>query len=100
LRAACDRLDAARFLAEDFACHDKARCEVPLRPSFFSAARVARERFLEGARFRDTFARACFFAEALPGGVAGTFTPAFLAFERPMAIACFGLRTPCFPSRT
>jgi hypothetical protein len=41
-----------------------------------------------------------FFAEALPFGGAGSFTPAFRAFDNPMAIACFGLRTPCFPSRT
>jgi hypothetical protein len=41
-----------------------------------------------------------FFAKAAPAGAAGTFTPAFLAFESPMAITCFGLRTPCFPSRT
>jgi hypothetical protein len=100
LRAACDRLDAVRLRAEDFACDDNARCDTPLRPSFFKAPTVARERFLDGARLRDALPFVCFSAEAVPDGAEGTLTPAFLAFESPMAIACFGLRTPCFPSRT
>jgi hypothetical protein len=38
-------------------------------------------------------------ALALRGG-AGSFTPDRRAFDRPMAIACFVERAPCFPSRT
>jgi hypothetical protein len=34
------------------------------------------------------------------GGGAGSFTPARRAFDRPMAIACFVDRAPCFPSLT
>src|SRR5215510_15429382 len=36
----------------------------------------------------------------VPGGGGGSFTPARRALERPMAIACFAERAPCFPSRT
>ena len=36
----------------------------------------------------------------VPAPGAGSFTPARRALERPMAIACFGERAPCLPSRT
>ena len=38
-------------------------------------------------------------AFALAGG-RGRLTPARLAFDRPIAIACFADRAPCSPSRT
>jgi hypothetical protein len=38
-------------------------------------------------------------AFAVDGG-AGSLTPARLAFDRPIAIACFVDRAPCLPSRT
>jgi hypothetical protein len=68
----------------------------PDRPSRFKAPLVARERLLEGRLCRDLCIRPVFFADAVPLGGAGNFTPAFLALESPIAIACLGLRTPCF----
>jgi hypothetical protein len=75
------RLDdrfARRVRAARFACSDRALAER------FRAARLAclRARGLTSA----------------PLG-AGSFTPARLAFERPMAIACLVERAPCLSSR-
>jgi hypothetical protein len=39
-------------------------------------------------------------AEVFPFAGAANFTPARRALDRPMAIACFVDRAPCFPSRT
>jgi hypothetical protein len=61
---------------------------------------VARERFADGLLRRDLCVFVNFSADAVPFGGAGNFTPAFLAFDNPIAIACLELRTPCFPSRT
>jgi hypothetical protein len=100
LLALRDRLDDL-LRAADFAWRDSARCDAPARPSRFSAPLTARERFVEGRLFRlELRCDFSFFAEAVPFGAGGNFTPAFRAFESPMAIACFGLRTPCFPSLT
>ena len=101
LRAALDRLARDLRRAADLACRESARCDAPDRPSLFKARFVARERFAEGRLRRVArWLRLSFCAEAVPFGAGGSFTPAFLAFERPMAIACFGFLTPCFPSRT
>lgn len=65
---------------------------------------MARERFDDG-RARRLAARLAYFALrfvvafALAGG-RGSFTPARRAFDKPIAIACFVERAPCFPSRT
>ena len=86
-----------RCLAAVRACRDNAERDAPERPSRFSARVVARD------RVRDVFPvrfLLLFRAEALPFGGGGSLTPAFRAFDKPMAIACFGFRTPCFPSRT
>ena len=99
LRAACERLEAVRRRDAVRACRERARCDAPDRPSRLRAPLVARERLADGLRL-DLCVRLPFFAEALPFGGAGNFTPAFLAFDNPIAIACLGLRTPCFPSRT
>jgi hypothetical protein len=73
------------------------------RPSRFSARLVARDRRADGrarrlaARVADCALR---FVLALAFFGGGSFTPERLAFERPIAIACFVDRAPCFPSRT
>jgi hypothetical protein len=100
LRAAWDRLEALRRLEDFRAWDDNARCEAPLFPSFLKAPKVARERLFDGRRRFGLDRALSFFADGVPLGGGGRFTPAFRAFESPMAIACFGLRTPCFPSRT
>jgi hypothetical protein len=103
-RFACsDRALAERFRAARLACVASARCEAADRPSFFSARNVARERSADGFAEdpRRTSRSACLRVRGLtsvPLG-AGSFTPARLAFERPMAIACLVERAPCLPSR-
>jgi hypothetical protein len=100
-RAARERLEEVLRRAEDRACLESARCDAPARPSLARARRRACERFLEGrARPVERGLPAWLRAEALPFGGGGSFTPAFLAFESPMAIACLGLRTPCLPLLT
>jgi len=104
LRADFDRLDLPRARATALACLDSDLREAPARPSFFSARSVARDRlaelFLEGVDFRERPLGPSFLADAVPFGAGGNFTPAFLALERPIAIACFAFFAPCFPSRT
>lgn len=89
-----------RVRAADLAWRDKAWCDAPERPSRFKARVVACERFREVWLVRLRPARFCFFADAEPRGGGGTLMPALRAFESPMAMACLGFRTPCFPSRT
>src|SRR5712664_4850797 len=86
---------------------ERALREAALRPSRFSAARTARLRRADGRRgfllpcptsyARLAELRVLAFACPLAGGLSGT--PALRALERPMAIACFVERAPCFPSR-
>ncbi|HYE85744.1 MAG TPA: hypothetical protein VEA16_05285 [Vicinamibacterales bacterium] len=94
-----ERRDAARL-----ACFDNARVEVVRLLSRFNARFVARERVADGRvplRPARVAAFAARFVEALAlRGGAPTLTPARLAFDRPIAIACFADRAPCFPSRT
>src|SRR6185295_11047650 len=73
------------------AWRDNARCDAALRPSRFRAFKEARDRFGDALRpdfalARSRFACARVRAEAVPffGGL--SFTPARLAFERPMAM--------------
>jgi hypothetical protein len=87
------------------ACRDKARCDAARRGSRFNARFVARERVRDG-RFlaRRPFRRsrfACFRVrrEVVPRLGGGNFTPARLAFDTPMAMACLAERAPCSPSR-
>jgi hypothetical protein len=61
---------------------------------------VALDRFADGRLRRALPVPFFFFADAVPSGGAGNFTPAFRALDNPIAIACLALRTPCFPSRT
>jgi hypothetical protein len=95
-----------RLLATARACVPKAACDAADRPSLFRAFVVARERRREGVpclpprpRFNSRSACARVFDDVVPFFGGGSFTPARLAFERPIAIACCGERAPCFPSR-
>jgi len=75
-----------------------------LRDSRFNARRTARD------LVRDTRRRACLAARVAaaalrrvrrvePAGGLDSLTPARRAFDKPIAIACFVDRAPCFPSR-
>jgi hypothetical protein len=81
------------------ACLDKALRDVDERPSRRNARVVARDRVRDGRR-RDLLLVPPFRADAVPFGGGDNFTPARLAFESPIAIACLALRAPCLPSRT
>jgi hypothetical protein len=94
LRADPLRLAAERRRAADFANRDNAFRDVVERDSRFNRRSIARERLADGRPVRRLVAR---FA-AFP--FAGIRTPARLAFDSPIAIACFVERAPCFPSRT
>ena len=73
--------------------------------SRFSLRVAARDRFGDGFACRLCPLRlsraACFrvLALACPFRGGGSLTPARRAFERPIAMACFAERAPCFPSR-
>lgn len=102
LRAASERLDAVRFDAARCPCRDNAVFDAARRGSRLSAFFVARERVGDGlcgcrpaAVSSAAFRRVDFFADLL----AGTFTPARRASDRPIAIACLALRAPCLPCR-
>jgi hypothetical protein len=102
-RAAALRLAGERRLAALLACRDSAFFDAARCPSRFNALLTARERLVEGracrreARIADAALRRVL---AFPPRGGGSFTPARRAFERPIAIACFVERAPCFPSRT
>jgi hypothetical protein len=96
-----ERLAAERCRADTVPWRERARFDAVRRGSRFSARLIARERFAEG-RLRLVRAApddlAPDFRADFP--FAGTRTPARRALERPIAIACFADRAPCFPSRT
>lgn len=94
-----------RRFAAAFACLESARCEAELLGSRSSLRRIALDRFGDAFR-RDVcparYARAALFlvrADAFPFPGGFSLTPARLAFDSPIAIACFADRAPCFPSR-
>jgi hypothetical protein len=94
-----------RFLALDFACRDSALDDAADVPSFLSAFIVARDRFAEVLRACPLFLESLsafrrVLALVFAGSGGGSFTPARRAFDKPIAIACFADRAPCFPSRT
>jgi hypothetical protein len=97
LRADARRLDAGRLRAAARAKRDSALRDTVRCGSRFSARRTARERRAEGCFARRRVVL-LFFRADFP--FAGIRTPARRAFDKPMAIACFVLRAPCFPSRT
>jgi hypothetical protein len=104
-REAAERAEARRRFAADLVWRDIAPCDAAERPSRSSAARVACERrrdtpffpFLPRARSRFALRRVR--AGTVPFSGGGRSTPARRAFDSPMAIACFGERAPCLPSR-
>ena len=80
-------------------CSESALFDADLRLSRFNAPSVARERLREGflrlpARPLLRSRLACRFVRALPRLGGGNLTPALLALESPMAIACSGDRAP------
>jgi hypothetical protein len=95
-----------RFRALLLACRDSEACEAALRLSWRSAFNVARERFADGfllplrplLKSRSAWRRT--FRELLLFFGGGKLTPARRAFDKPIAMACFGERAPCFPWRT
>jgi hypothetical protein len=109
---AARRADALRDAPERFrdavrACRDNCAVDAAERPSFFSARRVARDRFAERAPARpprpSRNARSAarrVRADVVPFRGGGRSTPDRRAFESPMAIACLVERAPCLPSRT
>jgi hypothetical protein len=96
-----DREAFDRFLAAARACRESASFEAELRPSRFSALRVARERFVDLV-FLPALRRsrlACVFVSSELVSDGGNSTPARRAFDKPIAIACLVERAPCLPSR-
>jgi hypothetical protein len=97
LRAAAFRSDGVRRRAAFRAKRESACREATRRGARLSARRTARDRFGDGRRERRRVDAARFFAD-FP--FAGMRTPARLAFDSPIAMACAVDRAPCFPSRT
>lgn len=105
--ADAERCWRVRFSAALFACCESALCDAAERGSFFNAFNLARERVGEVCRLergccpfsKSRCALRRLFSETLPRLGGGSFTPARRASERPMAIACFAERAPCFPWR-
>ena len=103
-RAAADRARAPRLRAAERAWRASDDREAAAWPSRRSARWMARERVAEGflldrARLSAKAALRRVLADAFPLAGGASFTPARRAFERPMAMACFVERAPCFPSR-
>jgi hypothetical protein len=104
--AAADRSAGLRFRATARACRESSCFDAAARPSRLSAFNVACERFRDGLAFGalSPFLRSCLAFRRVSSGTlpflgTGNFTPARLAFERPMAIACSVDRAPCSPLR-
>jgi hypothetical protein len=105
--AAADLLADARLAALFLAWAESARFEAAAVPSRFSAFVVARFLAVDffvampADRFLAAFVSwAAFFFVALLAVFPGfASTPARRALDRPMAMACFADRAPCFPSR-
>lgn len=101
LRAACERPERVLLRAADLACFESARCEAANRLCRLSTCLRASERLAEGRFWRvERCFLFSFWLDAVPLGGDGSFTPAFRAFDSPMAMACFVFFTPCFPSLT
>ena len=104
--ADAERSAGLRFRAAARACRESACFDAAARPSRFKAFSAACERFRDGLAFGllSPFFRSCFAFRRVSSGTlpflgTGNFTPARLAFERPMAIACLVDRAPCSPLR-
>jgi hypothetical protein len=104
LRAAARRAAGDLFRAAAVACRASARGDAAARDSRFKAPLIARDRRGDGRlaprlAARLAYSALCFVLAFAVAGGRGSFTPARLAFESPMAIACLVERAPCFPSR-
>lgn len=103
--AACDRARFDRRRAALRACRERAVRDAARCGSRFRARVAARARRGDGFR-RLAAARVSLAAWrrvrslVLPLRGAGSLTPARRALDRPIAIACFVDRAPCFPCRT
>jgi hypothetical protein len=100
LRADTDLLAALLFFAAALACRDKALDETDVVGSFFSALILALDLVRETGAcvFPFSVSRCAFFFNAAsPVFGGGNFTPARLASDKPMAMACFADRAPCLP---
>jgi hypothetical protein len=103
--AESERSAAVRFLALARACLESAADDTTRWPSPCSFFFIPRERAGFGAcagcfprsMSRAAWCRVC--AEVVPFRGGGSFTPARLALESPMAMACSVERAPCFPAR-
>lgn len=92
-----------RLRAAVRACLDNAVREAALRPSRFSARKLDFERLGDAfcpARSRSRLACVRVRADVVPLLGVLNLTPARRALDKPIAIACFVDRAPCFPSRT
>lgn len=85
------RLALPRSRALAFACRDNASGDAAADPSCLSAFSVALDRLGFGFLFVAL--------GSFTPGRGGNFTPARLAFESPIAMACFAERAPCSPWR-
>jgi hypothetical protein len=85
------------------ACRARDRRDAAVRLSRRNARLTLRERRADGLARRPA-ARVAYvalrFVAALARFGGASFTPERRAFDKPMAIACFVERAPCFPSRT
>lgn len=104
--ADADLLAALRRRADERACLASDCGEAALLPSRLSRLSIARERRVEVffrlplLPFRESRAAARRVASEVAPFLGGlSFTPARRALDRPMAIACWVERAPCFPSR-
>jgi hypothetical protein len=103
LRAAALRLAAERRRAAVLACRDSAFRDAARCPSRFNALLTARDRRGDGRAWRRparVAAAALLRVLALAPFGGASLTPARLAFDKPIAIACLVDRAPCLPSRT
>ena len=104
LRAEAERSEADLFLAAACACLESAVFDADLRGSSFKRFTPALERFREIGSCRCPFSYARFAllrvvseVSPFPGGLRST--PARLALDSPIAIACLADFAPCLPSR-
>jgi hypothetical protein len=103
---AAERSAGRRVLAAVRACRAIARGDAASVRSCFSAFNDARDRLViellcTGARLPRARSRDARFrtdADALPGRGGGKLTPARLAFDSPMAMACLVERAPWIPA--
>jgi hypothetical protein len=103
-RALAEREAADLFLAEAWACRERARRDTACLPSRFNLRTPARERAAEIGSCRLPFLSALAALllvadEAVPLAGGRRLTPALRALDSPMAIACFADLAPCLPSR-